>query len=400
MSIEATRLLWVLLLVVTAALVIFRVRVIRGVLAALTVVRVRVVPGVLAALVIFRRRLVPRVLAALVIFRRRVVRGALAALAIFRRRVVRGALAALVSFRRRVVPGVLARLRAEWKKLASLRPAGNLIELPPTRRLTLPELALVPGAPLVVLKKPPPTRHPIVLAHGYMGFASLGVHRARRDYFVGVRNRLEALGYTVHLARLSPAASISLRAEQLARQVESLRAERVNIIAHSMGGLDARYAITHLGLHDRVASLTTIGTPHRGTPLADTSTMFIGDWPTFRRMLDKMGANVDGLYDLTTLRMEQFNRLVTDVAGVAYASVIGTVNGIKRPVNPLLLPGHSYLLRTVGANDGMVPVESQKWGEVLGEIEADHWEQIGWSRSFDAQRFYAILVEHLAEWGF
>jgi hypothetical protein len=69
-------------------------------------------------------------------------------------------------------------------------------------------------------------------------------------------------------------------------------------------------------------------------------------------------------------------------------------------VNPLLLPGYSYMLRTVGANDGMVPVESQKWGEVWGEIEADHWEQIGWSRSFDAKRFYAILAEHLAEWGF
>jgi triacylglycerol lipase len=109
-----------------------------------------------------------------------------------------------------------------------------------------------------------------------------------------VRERLEALGYDVHLARLSPTGSVSLRAAQLARQVESIRAERVNIIAHSMGGLDARYAITHLGLHSRVASLTTIGTPHHGTPIADSSAMFIGDWPKFRRMLDRMGANVDG----------------------------------------------------------------------------------------------------------
>jgi triacylglycerol lipase len=310
-------------------------------------------------------------------------------------------IAALVVFVRvRFMLRALASYRDARRELESRGPAERLIELPPTRRLTLPELAVVPGAPLVLLKKPAPTRHPIVLAHGYMGFATVGVHRARRDYFVGVRNRLEALGYTVHLARLSPAASISLRAAQLAEQVESLRAERVNIIAHSMGGLDARYAITHLGLHARVASLTTIGTPHRGTPIADTSTMFIGDWPKFRRMLDKMGANVDGLYDLTTLRMEQFNRLVTDVAGVAYGSVVGAITGVERPVNPLLLPGHSYLSRTVGANDGMVPVESQKWGDVFGEIEADHWEQIGWSRSFDAKRFYSVLAEHLAEWGF
>ncbi|HVW27021.1 MAG TPA: hypothetical protein VHC69_16765 [Polyangiaceae bacterium] len=305
---------------------------------------------------------------------------------------------AVVLLRVRVVRRAFLRARERRQLEKSNGPAALVV--PRTRRLTLPELMVVPGAPLVLLKKPAPTRHPIVLAHGYLGFASLGVHRARREYFVGVRNRLEALGYTVHLARLSPAASISVRAAQLARQIEALRSERVNIIAHSMGGLDARYAITHLGLHARVASLTTIGTPHRGTPIADTSAMFIGDWPKFRRMLDKMGANVDGLYDLTTLRMEEFNRLVTDAAGVVYSSVIGAIRRVGKPVNPLLLPGYSYLLRTAGENDGVVPVESQKWGEVLGEIEADHWEQIGWSRSFDAKRFYAILAEHLAEWGF
>jgi hypothetical protein len=97
--------------------------------------------------------------------------------------------------------------------------------------------------------------------------------------------------------------------------------------------------------------------------------------------------------------MREFNRLVTDAAGVVYSSVVGVVTPAGRPINPLLVPGYAFLTRTVGANDGMVPVESQKWGQVVGEIEADHWEQIGWSRSFDACRFYAVLVEHLAEWG-
>ena len=62
------------------------------------------------------------------------------------------------------------------------------------------------------------------------------------------------------------------RGEQLAaailRQVPG--AEREHIIAHSMGGLDARHAIAHVpGLAGRVATLVTIGTPHRGSPVAD-----------------------------------------------------------------------------------------------------------------------------------
>ena len=310
------------------------------------------------------------------------------------------AVTAFVAVRVRHVRRALARARAE--RGAARLAAGAAAERDATvatRRLTLPELVRARHAPLVVLTKPPPTRHPIVLAHGYLGFASVGVRQARREYFVGVRERLEALGYTVHLARLSPTGSVSLRAAQLARQIESIRAERVNIIAHSMGGLDARYAITHLGLHSRVASLTTIGTPHRGTPIADSGAMFIGDWPKFRRILDRVGANVDGLYDLTTLRMEEFNRLVQNSAGVVYSSVVGAVTPLGRPVNPFLVPSHTFLERIVGPNDGIVPAESQKWGDVIGEIHADHWEQVGWSRSFDAQRFYAVVAEHLAEWG-
>src|SRR5689334_9200261 len=114
------------------------------------------------------------------------------------------------------------------------------------RKLTLPALVRVSRAPAIILSQPPPTRHPIGLANEYFGFASVGFVNTRRDYFVGVRERLQALGYTVYLARLSPTASINLRAAQLARQIEALPTERVNIIAHSMGGLDARYAIAHL----------------------------------------------------------------------------------------------------------------------------------------------------------
>src|SRR6185369_16188207 len=104
--------------------------------------------------------------------------------------------------------------------------------------------------------------------------------------------------------------------------------------------------------------------------LADTSALFIGEWVNVRRMLHTMGANVDGLYDLTTRKMEEFNQLVPDAAGVVYSSVVGAVTSLARPVNALLYPGHAYLSRIVGPNDGMVPAHSQQWGEVVGEVDA------------------------------
>ncbi|HMJ15081.1 MAG TPA: hypothetical protein VK524_26890 [Polyangiaceae bacterium] len=249
--------------------------------------------------------------------------------------------------------------------------------------------------PLVVLHRPRATRHPIVLAHGYFGFHAIGVAHIRPEYFRGVRRVLEALGHSVHVARVSPTAGIQVRAAQLCRQIESFGAERVNIIAHSMGGLDARYAIAHLGLGPRVASLVTIGTPHQGTPLADC-VRAAGEWRRLRRMLAAIGADIDGLYDLTTTQMREFNRGVVDASGVMYASVIGAAQPRVLSVNPLLVPGHAYLTRMIGANDGIVPAQSQAWGEVFDEVAADHWAQIGWHRSFDASVLYVSVAEQLA----
>lgn len=279
----------------------------------------------------------------------------------------------------------LAERRARDEELPRAADATGVLPFDLSRALSVPP--------------PAPTRHPIVLAQGYFGFGGVGVSRVRPEYFRGVRGALESLGYEVHVVRVAPAAGVALRAEQFVRQVHRISAERVNVIAHSMGGLDARYAIARLGLAERVASLTTIGTPHRGTPVADRSALLVGEWRRLRRALHALGANVDGLYDLTTERMEAFNRAVPDAPGVTYASVVGSVAAHRNDVHALLAPGHKYLARLAGPNDGLVPAESQRWGRVLGEVDADHWAQIGWSQDFDAGRFYAAIAGHLAELG-
>ncbi len=225
--------------------------------------------------------------------------------------------------------------------------------------------------------------------HGLFGFDEIAIAGSRHDYFRGVRARLEKSGCIVRQAKVAKGGPVVSRAEELAGFVRTLDARRVNVVAHSMGGLDARYAIARLGLNGRVASLTTVGTPHRGTPLADLGLRF-----GVRRALGSVGVRLDALDDLTVRRMESFNAAVRNAPGVAYGSVVGMARR-KREMNPLLVPGYLYLKGSVGENDGMVPAASQEWGEVLHRIEADHWAQIGWSRHFDAAEFYAGLLREL-----
>ncbi len=240
-------------------------------------------------------------------------------------------------------------------------------------------------------------RHPVVLAHGILGFDSIQVGGLQQEYFRGLATRLRRLGMNVYAVRLPPLATVSARAQALAEAVQALPHERVNIIAHSMGALDGRYAVSRLGIGRRVASLTTVGGPHRGTPIADLGTGLLGEKLGLKKMCAALSLDVEAFWDLTTRRMEKFNVEVPDVRGVAYASYVGVCNGT---LNPLLLPSYLYLKTSVGANDGLVPAHSQEWGEVLGRIEADHWAQIGWGRGFDAAGFYAELVRELGKRGF
>ncbi len=242
-----------------------------------------------------------------------------------------------------------------------------------------------------VAKKSARLRHPVVLAHGLLGFDKIAIGGREHSYFRGVTGHLTRVGAEVHRPRIPSVASIALRADELARLIRMIPARKVNIIAHSMGGLDVRYAVAKLGLQDRVASLVTIGTPHLGTPVADLGTK-LGELLRIKALLGRV-VDVNAFYDLTTERMARFNRDIADVPGVLYASVVARIERAR--ANPLLWPTHAYLSERAGANDGVVPASSQRWGEVWKEIDADHWAQIGWSPDFDALAFYEELLREL-----
>jgi len=240
---------------------------------------------------------------------------------------------------------------------------------------------------------------PVVLVHGLFGFDSIGLPGTRLDYFRGIARHLDQLGCHAHAVRLPGAQSVPARAQELCLAIEALPHPRIDLIAHSLGGLDARYALAHLGLARRVRSLVTIGTPHRGTPIADLATRGPLHWA--RKLLGAVGLPMEAVEWLSTESLARFNREVPDVPGVRYACVVGGLRA-RRPRMPLpLVPVHAYLRRIAGANDGLVPMSSQYWGETLAEIEADHWAQVGWQiamrSSFDALGLYAFIVSRLGD---
>lgn len=246
-------------------------------------------------------------------------------------------------------------------------------------------------------RRPPRPRFPVVLAHGVLGFDEVGLGPNRHAYFRGVRDALERDGCRVIVPRLPAVGSIAERAASLARVVAEVDARRVNVLAHSMGGLDARLAIATLGLDRKVAALVTVGTPHRGSPIADLSSD-VARRLGLIRALELAGVRLEALRDLGTAEMERFNAAVPDAREVAYASVVGIVRR-KRRTSPLLVPTHLWMKRAWGENDGLVPAASQRWGQVLAEVEADHWAQAGWSRAFDAPGFYVALLRELRAMG-
>lgn len=116
------------------------------------------------------------------------------------------------------------------------------------------------------------TKHPIVLVPGIFAFDSI----ASIDYWYQIPSALEAKGAEVHVAKINAFDSSAMRGESLIDQLEEIQAasggniEKFNIMGHSQGGMTARYVMNVRP--DLVASITTMATPHTGSPLADLVT--------------------------------------------------------------------------------------------------------------------------------
>jgi len=258
------------------------------------------------------------------------------------------------------------------------------------------------------------TRYPIMLVHGLMGFDQMGNYQG----FYDIPQTLGERGQLIYVAGVDPLNTMEVRAGQLVVQLDeflkSSRARKVNIIAHSQGGLDSRYAISSLGYGDRVSALVTVATPHHGTPLADVALGLLpgATQEALALLLNLVGAangyESDALAafaDLTTDYVTNvFNPENPDDPRVSYISWTGLtcpLGIICKDVCDLELRFSYNLINLVaGDNDGIVPVESAPWGDYRGTVPADHFDEIGQiagitGRHFDHREFYLEITRDL-----
>src|SRR5205823_74742 len=121
---------------------------------------------------------------------------------------------------------------------------------------------------------------------------------------------------------LSPTGGTADRAQQLKDfLLQHSPREPVHLLAHSMGGLDSRYMISKLGMADHVLTLTTLGTPHRGTAFADWGIQRLER--LIKPVLEFLYLPHQAFYDLTRARCTAFNTEVPDAEKVRYFSVAG-----------------------------------------------------------------------------
>ncbi len=247
--------------------------------------------------------------------------------------------------------------------------------------------------------------YPVVFCHGMLAFSTLKMAVPEDpNCFTPLKGFLRERGFRALFPRVEPTGGVAARAAQLRAQITAWTDEPINLVAHSMGGLDARYLITHLGMADRVKSLTTIASPHRGTYLIDWFIANFRQRVPLLLALEAMGFNVDGFHDCRPCACRDFNAATPDMPGVRYFSYGGAVPGSK--LTPVLRRAWSLLNATEGPNDGMVSLASARWGEYLGTIQADHFAQtpdmtfVRPNEDFDALGFYLRLLEDLARRGF
>lgn len=244
------------------------------------------------------------------------------------------------------------------------------------------ELSEFPQPDIIQLK------YPVLLCHGYGGFSMLISESPMHKSCMSLRE------YGIHAfaPNIVPYATIDIRAKQWVDVIHALKKKygyhKFNVVAHSMAGLDMRYAITHLEMASEIASLTSIAAPHRGTSLAETVlTAPDGIKEKLGELADWVGENIypsqksDAVAAVKQLTREYvtqvFNPETPDVDGIPYFSYSAAVGkGTKAPLNTIYKVQNQIIYQYEGINDAFVTVESAKWGTHLKTIDLSHLEQI------------------------
>ena len=262
------------------------------------------------------------------------------------------------------------------------------------------------------------TRYPLLLVHGVF-FRDTKYF----NYWGRIPNELEKNGATIYYGNHQSALSVADSAAELAATIRRIVTEtgcgKLNIIAHSKGGLDCRYAISECGAEPYLASLTTINTPHRGCLFADyllrrvpekVRNTIAGTYnTTLKRFGDTNPDFLSAVYDLRSESCARLNTQIRDSRAVYSQSVGSRLNKATGGKFPLNFTYH-IAKHFDGPNDGLVSEASCGWGARFtfltteGNRGISHGDMVDLNREnikgFDVREFYVQLVSELKNKGF
>ncbi|MGN0679311.1 MAG: esterase/lipase family protein [Oscillospiraceae bacterium] len=262
------------------------------------------------------------------------------------------------------------------------------------------------------------TKYPILFVHGVFFRDSRIL-----NYWGRIPAELQKNGATVYYGEQQSALSVDDSSRELAEKikeiVEKTGCEKVNVIAHSKGGLDTRCAISKYGCDKYIATLSTINTPHKGCLFAE---YLLGAAPeklvsfvenTYNKAFYALGDDspdfMSAVKNLTNSFCEEFNKETPDSPDVMYQSFGSKAKNSKSGRFPLNV-SYPVVKKYDGDNDGLVAVSSMAWGESFtpvfpkGRRGITHADMIDLNREdikgFDVREFYVQIVSDLKKRGY
>ena len=269
-------------------------------------------------------------------------------------------------------------------------------------------------------------KYPVMLVHGM----------SRRDdrwlkYWGRIPKALEQSGCRIYFSGQDCNAVIEHNADFLAGRIKEILedsgASKINVIAHSKGGVDIRRCISKYHLEDCVASITTIGTPHHGSKALDRVFQMRRWFVRLVSFTSNIWMRIYGdsqpdfyhiMTDFTTEAAARFNEENPLPEGVYCQSFAFVADHAKG--NYLLSIPRNFIKRIEGESDGLVTPASAQWGNFRGIVRSttrrgvSHWDEIDLKhqplsknvatesmfRISDITDFYSLLAKELAEKGF
>ncbi|MBO5572546.1 MAG: triacylglycerol lipase [Ruminococcus sp.] len=261
------------------------------------------------------------------------------------------------------------------------------------------------------------TKYPVLLVHGIFFRDWQLVNYWGRIPAALIKNGAD-IYYGKQQSSLAVADSAAELKNTILSVIEKTGAEKVNIIAHSKGGLDSRYAISCLGMDKYVATLTTINTPHEGCDMVDFLLEKVPDGlkkfiekkynTIFHKLGDTAPDFMAGVNDLSAINRKEQNKSMPDSPDVSYRSVMTIMNGAGSAGFPLNL-GYMLINKLNGPNDGLVWEESAKHGDFRlikpkHKRGISHGDVIDLMREnidgYDVREFFVDIVRELKEQGY